>query len=198
MVEPREQRQSKKGQWSRGKHFPLKLLLDECATLDFLCDHDLKICVHLRNQLQLNHALHFERSFGFSSAESLDLIINHPRLYRGDTDDDEEQAVRLSIRARHTTLQVVEDKSLQEIKLSMDPYPSSEIKSASDFTCEWEDNNVLAIHRYTEGQLDVARSLTFSGLTVPADASEPVLESLRAMAALLDCLLYTSPSPRDS
>ena len=117
LVEPREQRLSKKGQWSRGKHFPLKLLLDECGTLDFLCDHDLKICAHLRNQLQLNHALHFERSFGFSSAESLDVIINHPRLYRGDIDEDEEPAVSLSIRARQSTLQVVEDKSLQEINI---------------------------------------------------------------------------------
>lgn len=186
LVEPREQRLARNKTWSHGKHFPLKLLLDECGTLDFLCDHDLKICAHLRNQLQLNHALHFEKTFSFSSAESLDLILNHPRLFRTDADTDDDEPVRMTMIEIQSTLQVVADKSVQEINVSMQPFPASDIKSSTDFACEWQDNNVLAISRFTEGQLDIARSLTYSGLSVPDDAAESVLESLRSMAALVE------------
>ncbi len=185
LVEPREQRLGRNKTWSEGKHFPLKLLLDECGTLDFLCDYDLKICAHLRNQLQLNHALHFEKTFSFSNAESIDYILNHPRLYRNNADTDDEP-VRMTMLECQSSLQVVTDKSVQEINISMQPFPASEIKSSDDFACEWNDNNVLAIHRYTEGQLDIARSLTYSGLSVPDDAAESVLESLRSMAAVVE------------
>ncbi len=182
-IEPREQRSAKSGRWTRGKRFPLKLLLDECGTLDFLCDHDLKLCAHLRNQLQLNHALYFEKCFELTDVESLQLIMQHPRLFRCDSELDE--PVRVSMQVTESALHVVTDNALQEISLSMQPFPSSSFKSSSDFSCQWEDNT-LSIHRYTEGQLDLARALTYQGLTVPVDAIESVLESLRSMAALVE------------
>ncbi len=192
LIEPREQRLARNKSWGQAKHFPLKLLLDECGTLDFLCDYDLKICAYLRNQLQLNHALNFEKTFTFSDAESLELILNHPRLFRQESVDDEEdpdeieEPVRITMRECQSTLQVVEDQSQQEINITMEPFPSTGITSSSDFSCEWKEDNVLEISRYTEGQLDIARSLTFSGLSVPDDAADNVLESLRAMAALVE------------
>ncbi len=192
LVEPREQRLQRNKTWDHGKHFPLKLLLDECGTLDFLCDFDLKICTHLRNQLQLNHALHFEKTFTFSDAESLQLILNHPRLYRFLPDDEENdleelpEPVRITMVECQSTLQVVADHSMQEINISMEPYPSTAIKSSSDFLCEWQHDNVLAISSYTEGQLDIARALSYNGLSVPDDAAENLLESLREMAALVE------------
>ncbi|OED39963.1 hypothetical protein AB833_13175 [Chromatiales bacterium (ex Bugula neritina AB1)] len=199
-VEPREQRLGRNGKWSRGKRFPLKLLLDECGTLDFLCDLDLKICAHLRNQLQLDHALYFEKRFAFTTAESLELIMHHPRLYRDDPDPsldiDAEEPLPVTISRCTSTLQVVNDKTLQEISIAMDPFPPSAIKSSGDFFCQWQQQNVLSVQCFTEGQLDLARSLSYSGLKVPADASDAVLQSLRSMAALVE--IHTDINTVDS
>jgi len=185
-VEPREQRLARNNSWNNGRRFPLKLLLDECGTLDFLCEHDLKICAHLRNQMQSNHALYFEKRFEFCTAESLDLIFNHPRLYRENPDPEADQPLRVSMRESQTSLQVDDDKALQEIKISMQPFPHSDIQSMSDFFCQWQDPNILSVQRYTEGQLEIAHALTYKGLSVPSDSSDEVLDSLRSMAALLE------------
>ncbi len=209
LVEPREQRLNKNDRWSRGRRFPLKLLLDECGTLDFLCEHDLKICADLRNQLQINHALYFEKSFEVRTAASLQLIVSHPRLFRL---SEETESVVHSVIAQECgpELHIVNDGALQTINLSMRPFPGDELKSADAFYCYWknapvqgvaqgvaqgagqgsspgvEDSNILMINRFTEGQLEIARALTHKGLTVPVEGSEAVLESLRSMASLIE------------
>ena len=187
LVEPREQRLSKNGSWLPGKHFPLKLLLDECGTLDFLCDHDLKICAHLRNEIQINHALNFEQNFTFATAESLDLLIEHPRLYRSVADhDDTSLPRRLILQVPPPVLQIVEDHTMGEITITLQPFPDSDIKSASDFACHWRDAQSLVVHRYTEGQLDIARAVSFNGLTIPVEGSDAVLDSIRALATIAE------------
>ena len=186
-VEPRELRLEKNGQWSPGKHFPLKLLLDECGTLDFLCDHDLKICAHLRNQVQINHALNFEQSFTFATAESLDLLIDHPRLYRRTSDDtDDVLPTQLSVQLETPALHVIANNAMQEVTVSMLPYPEGDIHCADDFSCYWKNHHTLIIHRFSEGQLDISRALTFNGLSVPAEGSDALLDSLRSLASIAE------------
>ncbi len=186
LVEPKEQRLSKDGQWIPGKHFPLKLLLDECGTLDFLCDHDLKICAQLRNQIQLNHALNFEHSFTFDTAESLDLLIGHPRLYRHNNDTDDTLPARVTVQLENPALHIVKDTAMQEITVTMQPYPEGGIHTASDFSCYWKNQHTLIIHRFSEGQLDIAHSLSFNGLCIPEDGSNAVLDSLRSLASIAE------------
>lgn len=185
-VEPREQRLNKNGDWVAGKHFPLKLLLDECGTLDFLCDHDLKICAHLRNQVQINHALNFEQNFTFTTAESLDLLINHPRLYRRTPNEDDTLPARVSVQLETPALHIIADNNLQEVTVSMQPFPEGEIHSASDFSCYWKNRHTLMVHRFTEGQLDIARALSFNGLNVPIEGSDAVLDSFRSLAPIAE------------
>ncbi len=185
-LEPREQRLRRDRQWGAGRVFPLKLLLDECGTLDFLCADDLKICAHLRNCLQDNHALYYEKFFEIRTVESLDLILRHPRLYREDSDAECSGSFAVTVRPARPTLQVVRDDALQEITLSMAPFPDAAIKSSNDFHCQWTDDGTLALEHFSEGQLDIAHSIGFRGLNVPLDAADAVLESLRSMATLLE------------
>lgn len=213
LVEPREQRLSKSDRWSRGRRFPLKLLLDECGTLDFLCEQDLKICADLRNQMQINHALYFEKSFEIRTVQSLQLLIDHPRLFRAidETDVDTSSAAGGGICGVVTKecapeLHIVNDHALHTINISMRPYPGDDLRSAESFYCYWDNardnardralardnasgvagNSTLMINRFTEGQLDIARALSHKGLTVPEEGSDAVLESLRTMASLIE------------
>jgi superfamily II DNA or RNA helicase len=190
-IEPREQRQGQDGRWSRGRRFPLKLLLEECGTLDFLSQHDLKICADLRNQLQINHALAFEKTVDIRQVSSLRQILAHPSLFR--LDESEPAAAPTSlptarVRSRecHPALHIVHDSAQGSIHISMRPYPSDELNTADAFYCYWDDAGTLAINRFTEGQLDMARALTYKGLTVPEAGCDAVLDSLRAMASLIE------------
>ena len=185
-LEPREQRLRRDKHWGASRLFPLKLLLDECGTLDFLCGDDLKICAHLRNCLQDNHALYYEKFFEITTVESLELILRHPRLFREDPDLEDAPSLAVTVRKVVPTLQVVRDDSLQEITLSMAPFPDAAVKSSSDFHCYWTESGTLSIEHFSEGQLDIAQALGFRGLNVPLDAADSVLESLRSMASLLE------------
>jgi len=208
-VEPREQRLGKNDRWSRGRRFPLKLLLDDCGTMDFLCEQDLKICADLRNQLQINHALHFEKSFEIRAVSSLQVIFEHPRLYRIN-DETESTVCSVTTKECGPTLHIVNDSALDTINISMRPFPGDALASADAFFCYWEnvsaqesekasdriagqgvdqvgrDSSTLVINRFTEGQLEIARALSHKGLTVPVEGSEAVLESLRSMASLIE------------
>ncbi len=197
LVEPREQRLSKSDRWSKGRRFPLKLLLDECGTLDFLCEQDLKLCADLRNQLQINHALHFEKSFEIRTVNSLQLIVDHPRLFRV-TDETDTDLQSVVTKECSPELHIVNDDALHTINLSMRPFPGDDIKSADSFYCYWQsaseqaagpddvNSSTLLINRFSEGQLEIARALSHKGLTVPVEGSEAVLESLRSMASLIE------------
>lgn len=96
-LEPREQKLSAKGQWSKGRPVALKRLMDEVDSLDFLCEQD-RQAIRL---IQAGHPYYSHIEYELPLGVALPKLVGHPALFWHDAPD-----VRVELEAGHASLRL--------------------------------------------------------------------------------------------
>ncbi len=164
-IEPREQKCSVKGVWSRGRAVALKRLATEPETVQGLSQQDKQIALLLRQ----NHE-HYHVEYEFDYEKALLALIGHPSVYWEDAPD-----VRIDIIKGELALQLKESK--QRISLQIIP----PIKPHQNMVYAKQTPTRLAVYASSPEIKQIA-SIIGAGLTVPANAKEQLVQAIAAIA----------------
>ncbi|MCK5820156.1 MAG: hypothetical protein KAH18_13180, partial [Psychromonas sp.] len=168
-LSPREQKQGKKGAWTKGRAVSLKKLHREIFNYDYLTPQDLKICAHI--QEYSDGGWYGATSFELNE-KAIYAAIDHPHLYWA---EDKSQAVALSTES--PTLLIAEKG--KNLKIALKPFPENEMNIVR------EDEYTLKLVNFDAEHHRIAEILTRDGLTVPASAKQQVLDSISTIAPFL-------------
>lgn len=171
-LKPREQKRKKTGGWSIGRAVALKRLVDEPAAFAYLTEADRKICRYIRRESNQNYYGYSNNTYSLDSVDALLAASGHPNLYR---ESDPEQSIAIS--EGKPELKITEQG--EQFHLSMAPYPDDEKQLIV------AEPGRLSIYRFSSEILQIARILTYQGLSVPLSGKDKVLESVAAIAPLL-------------
>ncbi|MFT4633281.1 MAG: hypothetical protein ACJAWK_000378 [Candidatus Azotimanducaceae bacterium] len=171
-LKPREQKRKKTGGWSVGRAIALKRLVDEPEAFNYLTEADRKICRFIRRENNQNYYGYANNTYSLDTVDALLAASGHPLLYR---ENDPEQAVTIS--EGKPELQIIERG--EQFHLSMAPYPDDEKQLVVT------EHGRISIYRFSPEILQIARILTYQGLSVPLSGKDKVLESVTAIAPLL-------------
>ena len=177
-LEPREQKISKNGKWSKGRPIALKKLYNFMDEYSWLTEQDKKILQHIDVQHSHNFSGYPQTTYNLSSSAILD-AIGHPLIFRADKPE-----ISVEVIKHEPVLEIIKQQDDLLIKLS--PSPVMIADDAYNIpVCEWEGLQKLRITEFKPAHFNVARILGANGLQVPSEAKEQVLESISAIAPLL-------------
>ncbi|SDB42196.1 Superfamily II DNA or RNA helicase, SNF2 family [Desulfonatronum thiosulfatophilum] len=174
VLEPREQKRKKNGQWTTGKNVSPYRLHDSPEDFSSLTDHDRRISQASFGRMSGSYS----RYGGGYSIQDLDqallAAVGHPLIF---WEDDPERPVELV--KSEPALQVLEEK--EKLRLRIDPTPVA----GRNLVRREETRHRLRLVHFDERHLKIADILGLKGLTVPVTAKERVLASIAEIAPLL-------------
>lgn len=173
IIEPKEQKQQAKGGWSKGRAIALKRLALERDGFDYLSEHDVKLCAHIkeyRDSGWYGGSTYFEFDNGMPLA-----LIGHPLLFWADAPEVKVEVVKGEAELR------VKKQNGDKIKISLEPAPGYEQK----FHISKETPTRLRVVEFTADHHKIYAVLGPKGLEVPASAQERVLQTLTSISGLL-------------
>ncbi len=167
LIEPREQKISAKGVWSKGRPIALKRLVQEQESLTYLSEQDKQVIDCVRKTLDGYYG-HAEYALDIDKA--LPLLINHPQVYWSDAPD-----IRVDIVKGELTLFLKEKND--HISLQLEP----PITAQQAYVARKETPTRLAIYSSSPEIKQIA-SILGSGLTVPSAAKSQLVDVIAAIA----------------
>ncbi len=174
-LEPREQKVTKFGKWSKGRPVALKRLFESAEDFDYLTEQDFKICRAIKTDIYSAFYRGYARTdYTLLGDSALVAAAGHPLIFR---EDDPIQPVELVLES--PVLQVLTEKD--EIRLLMDPEP---VKYHSVLPLE-EGRHRIRLVKFSDEHLQIAEIIGPEGLRVPATARKRVMESIAEIAPLL-------------
>ncbi|WP_410498344.1 DEAD/DEAH box helicase [Chitinibacter sp. S2-10] len=169
LLEPREQKVSTKGVWSKGRAVALKRLLQGDVSLNYLSEQDKRISRYIST----DYGYYGESGYTLDGEAALPDLVGHPYVYWSDSPD-----VRIDIVAGEITLQLKE--SAGKISLKLDPA----ISAGNTISWKKETPTRLAVYQITPEVTQIAGILG-KGLTVPAEAKSHLVDAITAIAPLI-------------
>ncbi|QLG87469.1 DEAD/DEAH box helicase [Chitinibacter bivalviorum] len=166
LLEPREQKISAKGVWSKGRAVALKRLMQGDPTLTYLSEQDRKICRYIA----VDYNYYGDSGYTLDGEAALPDLINHPHVYWSDAPD-----IRIDIVAGEVTLHLKE--SAGKISLKLAPH----ITQGANVIWQKETPTRLAVYQVTPDVTQIAGILG-KGLTVPSEAKPQLVEAITAIA----------------
>ncbi|MES9883350.1 MAG: DEAD/DEAH box helicase [Sedimenticola sp.] len=184
-LEPKEQKLTKKGTWSKGRKVSLKRLSEEEDSFDCLTPADRKICAAIGQSYERSHFYSYYQDvcYKLEGERALRAAIGHPLLYRGDTGGYHQQNV--TVEEVSSRVEVIEDEKKGTLQIQMEPYPDTQYDYTSMFQSYWLDQHRLQITEFSDSQIQMAEALTPKGLVAPLSAKEQILSALTVMAPLV-------------
>jgi hypothetical protein len=168
IVEPREQKRDKSGQWTRGRPVALKRLRDEAASMPYLTEQDRNAATAIRAVSNYYGAANYEID-GHKAALAL---AGHPHLYLREVPD-----ARLELMRGEPEL-LVREKSGQ-LKLALQPPISAQTGAV---WIEKETPTRLRVYAIGEEHRRIA-AIIGRELSVPAHGRDQVLKAVGALAS---------------
>jgi len=174
-LEPREQKRTKRGGWTKGRPVSLERLYDQQDAFDYLSPQDRRICRQIEAETVYEYYGHYPRTqYSLDGDQALLEAIGHPLLFWA---DDPEQPVEI-IRAE-PVLDVSRRKGRLELRLAPFPHPEANLMP------QREGKGRLRLTAFNAQHRRIADILGQDGIAVPLKAKEQVLESVAAIAPLL-------------
>ena len=173
-LEPREQKLQAKGSWSKGRAVALKRLAQESAGFEYLSEHDLKICAHIK-EYRDSGWYGSNTFFAFDSATA-QALVGHPGVYWADAPD-----VKVEIVKGEAELRVRKPDKSNNIRITLEPAPGHEQK----FYVSKDSPTRLKVIEFSHEHHKIFTVLGAKGLEVPLSAQERVLQTLSSIAGLL-------------
>lgn len=169
-LEPREQKRSAKGVWSKGRPMSLKRLVEDGDTLDYLCEQDRRTIAAIQRSQAYYSGHHYELSL----TQGLPHLVGHPALFWEDAPD-----VRIDLLEGHASLRLQAGDG--DISLRLEP---QEIVEARGVHLDKETPTRLVVYTISR-ELQQISEILGDGLTVPASAKAQLIEAVNAIAPLL-------------
>ena len=170
-IQPKEQKRTASGRWSKGRNVSLKRLMEEPDSYTGLCEQD-------RN---VQRAIHLERSYGYYGGASYEIdeypallaLAGHPYLF--DAEFPERQIELIAAEP-----EVLIRKQGAQLLISMLPERmAAEIVLVRETALRWKVISLNAQHR----QLS---ELIGEGLSIPAEHKSRVLDAMSSIAPLVN------------
>ncbi len=172
VLEPREQKQSAKGVWSKGRAVALKRLHDTPDEFPYLLGQDTQALRHIR--LSRDHYYYGGSQYELDADAALPALAGHPALFWSDAPD-----VRIDVAQGQVALQLTSFDSQIELRLIPDMIQP-------DSTVVWEKETPTRLVVYQVGE-EVRQIAGIVGrkLAVPASAKPQLVAAVSAIAPLL-------------
>jgi len=182
-LEPREQKLTKRGLWSKGRKVALRRLCEEPASFDCLSAADRKLCAAIQREVDSSYYYPVAAIYSLQGETALRAAIGHPALYRGDRQGTDDQPV--TVAEVTPRIEVAELAEQETVEIRMFPTPPGEFIQEQDFLAYWANDHHLEFTHFDPGQLDIARILGPGGLRAPLAAKEQIVNSLTSIAPLV-------------
>ncbi len=174
-LEPREQKRTKRGDWTKGRVVSLERLYQQQDSFDYLTPHDRRICRQIEAETVYEYFGRYPRTeYSLDSDQALLEAIGHPLLFWA---DDPEHPVELT--RAEPVLEVMRLKD--KLALRLQPFPHPE----GNLIPQREGARRLRLVAFSAQHRRIAEILGKRGITVPLKAKEQVLESVAGIAPLL-------------
>lgn len=169
-VEPREQKLSAKGQWSKGRAVALKRLLEDGERLDFLLEQDRQAIRMIQSAVDYYGGVRYE----LPAELALPRLVGHPALYLGDGAD-----VRIDLLLGKASLQL--HSQGEQIHLQLEP---PELQKSGNMLLYKETPTRLLVYAISR-ELRQIIDIIGHGLTVPQAGKAQLIDAISAIAPLL-------------
>ncbi len=169
-VEPREQKLSAKGQWSKGRAVALRRLVEEGDAMDFLCEQDRQAI----RMIQSSHAYYGGIHYELPDELALPRLVGHPALYRSDAPE-----VRIDLVNGQPSLRL--QVQGEQINLHLDPAGIG----AKDGIMLYKETPTRLVIYAVSRELQQIADIVGDGLSVPQSAKAQLVEAIGAIAPLL-------------
>lgn len=176
-VEPREQKRNKSG-WTKGRAVALTRLNENPEEFPYLTPADTKICQAIDVYFD-GYGWRQSEIFDLCGYEALRACIGHPLLFI-----DNLQRTPLDIIEKTPELLISE--SGRSYKISLADIPTH-VKFDEDFySFRSETTSRYILTAFKNKHVEIAKIVGHKGLTIPASAKEKVIQSIKAIAPLLN------------
>lgn len=168
-LQPREQKLSAKGTWTKGRVVALSRLAKNAAEFDYLTAQDLKACNHIKYDYYSGAQYALERN-------AIKALVGHPLVFW-----EESPTVRVEIIAATPEL-VVEQSGDGTLTLRMEPavHPGDEISLHKETPTRLKVFEVTSEHHHIAEILGKRNQLT-----VPAAGQDQVLAAIQSVSSLV-------------
>ena len=175
LIEPREQKRTKRGGWTQGRAVSLQRLVEEPERFPYLTPKDRGLCEAITREQQVGWYGGYGRtSFSMDPDRALLAAIGHPLVIRPNAPD---TPVELLL-GKPALAVIRRDK---DILVSLEPHPP-EGRLVLPVV---ETPQRLRVIQFDAGHREIARILGPEGLAVPRAGERALLDSLTALAPLL-------------
>lgn len=169
-VEPREQKLSAKGQWSKGRAVALRRLVEDGEQLDFLLEQDRQAIRMIQSAVDYYGGVRYE----LSAELALPRLVGHPALYLGGGAD-----VRIDLLLGKASLQL--HAQGEQIHLQLEP---PELQKSGNMLLYKETPTRLLVYPVSR-ELRQIIDIIGHGLTVPQAGKAQLIDAISAIAPLL-------------
>ncbi len=172
MLQPREQKMTVKGGWSKGRPIALKRLYSKPGQYDYLTHQDLRICSHIETK---NYGYYHKVEYDFSEGAML-ALVGHPLVFWSNS-----STTRVEIVSGEPELIV---KKVKGERLSLEFSPK--LKGDKELMVVKETPTRLKVIEITPEHKRIATILGQKNrLEVPALASEQVLAAISGVSPIV-------------
>lgn len=171
-LQPKEQKLSQQGRWTKGRAVSLKRLRDNIDEFNFLTEQDCNICQCITCDYD-----YYGRQYYLNNGLALAAAAGHPHLFWSDAPV---QPVELI----SDEPQLIVQEQNQQLFIQLQPTLVDDQQNQG-FVIEREGQQRLRMIRFTSQHQQISDILSPKGLTVPISAKAQVLQSLGAIAPLL-------------
>jgi superfamily II DNA or RNA helicase len=174
-LEPREQKRTRQGDWTKGRLVSLQKLHDALDDFDYLTPQDRQICQQIQAETVYQHFGRYPKAYySLDNDKALLAAIGHPLVF---WDHDTETPVELVRGEPVLEVQQQEDR----LRLRLEPAPDEHYQVIP----RREGPQRVRLVEFNLQHQRIAKILGDKGLTVPLTAREQVLDSIAAIAPLL-------------
>ena len=175
-IQPVLQKATRKG-WTRGRNVAVKRLFEEQGSLEYLTDHDRRVCKAIAIEYESSGYRYYSRheAYVLEPRKALPALIGHPCVFwdQGDT--------RIDVVASSPQLQVVrEGKTLH---VSLTPSVTDRFGEPLDFVVLRESPTRLGVIEFSPEHKLIAGILGPEGIRVPARGEGRLLKAIAAASA---------------
>ncbi len=178
-LEPREQKITKSGKWSKGRAVSLRRLHDEREEFEYLTPEDHRICDAIKKENDLS-GWGYHQSFDYTlhSERAIRAAAEHPLLFRA---DDPGQHVELVF----DEPALVVRQSGEGIHLCLTPDCDDIASEHGGLMMTQEERHRIHLVQFQPQHVRISELLGVDGLQVPASARQQVLDTIGTIAPLL-------------
>jgi SNF2 family DNA or RNA helicase len=172
VLQPREQKITAQGIWSKGRNISLKRLSEKPGEFDYLTPQDLRICAHLQSY---SYGYYGQNPYSFGEG-AIAALIGHPLVFWEDS-----PTTRVEIVKGEPELLVKKGKG-DQLTLQFSPEP----KESKDIVVVKESPTRLKVIEITAEHRRIAEIIGKQNrLEVPARAKEQVLAAISAVSGIV-------------